>query len=217
MARHRSKVCRALAPAALCGLAVALSRVAGGVAFACGFGSHGLADRAGVRGARTARHSFVEADSVVDVKAKVAAIAHTVDVEEFYKETISGEGGAPLGIERDLICKEFGDGDFKGAGDHATAFSTLKSIMAAGGPAAGEDDGAGWLWLVATMEKDGTLTLALRKHSGELKGKRPLLVAKEGATDEMWEKLNWSVVRRRLNEVVGRPVIRTKKRQEEIQ
>ena len=41
-----------------------------------------------------------------------------VNVEEFYTETISGAGGAPKGLERDLITKFFGNGDFHGRGDH---------------------------------------------------------------------------------------------------
>lgn len=41
-----------------------------------------------------------------------------VDVEAFYEETISGDGGPPKGLERDLITKFFGDGDFHGHGDH---------------------------------------------------------------------------------------------------
>ena len=48
-----------------------------------------------------------------------------MDVEAFYAETITGSGGAPQGLERDLITRFFGDGDFHGHGDHE-ARSSLK-------------------------------------------------------------------------------------------
>lgn len=41
-----------------------------------------------------------------------------INVEDFYTETVSGAGGPPKGLERDLITKFFGDGDFHGHGDH---------------------------------------------------------------------------------------------------
>ena len=50
--------------------------------------------------------------------SKKKAVWAPVDVEAFYDETISGKGGAPVGLERDLITKFFGDGDFHGLGDH---------------------------------------------------------------------------------------------------
>ena len=41
-----------------------------------------------------------------------------INVDDFYTETVSGAGGPPKGLERDLITKFFGDGDFHGHGDH---------------------------------------------------------------------------------------------------
>ncbi len=54
----------------------------------------------------------------VKFMTKKKAMYGDVNVEEFYTETISGAGGAPKGLERDLITKFFGNGDFHGRGDH---------------------------------------------------------------------------------------------------
>ncbi|CAE8584178.1 unnamed protein product, partial [Polarella glacialis] len=68
-------------------------------------------------GSRNSEHSTVALSAVKFVGKKVATYSE-VDVDTFYKETISGAGGAPVGIERDLITKFFGDGDFAGQGNH---------------------------------------------------------------------------------------------------
>ncbi|CAK0878453.1 unnamed protein product [Prorocentrum cordatum] len=113
------------------------------------------------------------------------------------RETISGVGGNPIGIERDLITKFFGDGDHFGSGDHAAAFETLKEQMRNGEPIVGEDDGKGWIWLVADNDRVESLSLELRKSTPV--GLRPLVVAKQDDVDGMFDKLNWKVARRPLH------------------
>jgi len=124
-----------------------------------------------------------------------------VNVEEFYTETISGAGGAPKGLERDLITKFFGNGDFHGRGDHEVAFQNFRESMEKGEPIVGDDDGSGWIWAVAGLTVENGLTLELRKSTPL--GMRALLVAKQDKVAEMFDTLNWKVVRRRMNEVLG--------------
>ena len=54
----------------------------------------------------------------VKFMTKKTASYADINVEDFYTETVSGAGGPPKGLERDLITKFFGDGDFHGHGDH---------------------------------------------------------------------------------------------------
>lgn len=131
---------------------------------------------------------------------KKAITYSDVDVEQFYAESINGTGGAPLGIERDLITQYFGNGDVLGNGDHTAALQTLKERMAQGDDFVGEDDGKGWIWLVADVQMSG-LTLELRKSTPL--GKRPLFVAKQDNVDELFEKVNWKLARHRINEILG--------------
>eukprot|EP00930_Biecheleria_cincta_P008595 TRINITY_DN110092_c0_g1_i1.p1 TRINITY_DN110092_c0_g1~~TRINITY_DN110092_c0_g1_i1.p1 ORF type:complete len:250 (+),score=41.66 TRINITY_DN110092_c0_g1_i1:53-751(+) len=131
--------------------------------------------------------------------SKEAPTYAPVDVQKFYEETISGSGGAPRGIERDLITKEFG-GDVAGRGDHAASLQALRARMEEGTSFEGEDDGSGWIWLVADLTLDG-LTLDLQKKTPY--GQRPLLVARQDKVGELFDKVNWNVARRRLNELLG--------------
>ncbi|CAK0878454.1 unnamed protein product [Prorocentrum cordatum] len=133
---------------------------------------------------------------IIRKKAKLADITDD-DIQSFYEETISGVGGNPIGIERDLITKFFGDGDHFGSGDHAAAFETLKEQMRNGEPIVGEDDGKGWIWLVADNDRVESLSLELRKSTPV--GLRPLVVAKQDDVDGMFDKLNWKVARRPLH------------------
>mmetsp|Transcript_39878 Transcript_39878/g.89439 ORF Transcript_39878/g.89439 Transcript_39878/m.89439 type:complete len:240 (+) Transcript_39878:27-746(+) len=121
-------------------------------------------------------------------------------IEDFYTETISGEGGKPSGILRDMISMSTGNGDVLGVGDHEAGFKALKSKMIKG-EHSGEDDGSGWIWLVADQDKNGLLSLDVMKELP--RGKRPIAVAKDGEVEEMFQQLNWVVCRRRLNEVLG--------------
>mmetsp|Transcript_5122 Transcript_5122/g.8944 ORF Transcript_5122/g.8944 Transcript_5122/m.8944 type:complete len:236 (-) Transcript_5122:29-736(-) len=121
-------------------------------------------------------------------------------VEDFYAETISGDGGPPSGILRDMISMSTGHGDVLGVGDHEAGFEALKSKMV-NGEHSGADDGSGWVWLVADQDKNGLLSLDVMKELP--RGKRPIAVAKDGEVQDMFQQLNWVVCRRRLNEVLG--------------
>ena len=56
----------------------------------------------------------------------VCAFVHETVRPRFYLDTVGGDGGPPKGLERDLITKCFGNGDFHGRGDHEAAFQTFK-------------------------------------------------------------------------------------------
>eukprot|EP00435_Cladocopium_sp_Y103_P053598 s1516_g17.t1 len=144
--------------------------------------------------------SLMRRQAVKFMTKKKASYAD-INVEDFYTETVSGAGGPPKGLERDLITKFFGDGDFHGHGDHEGAFQNFRKCMEKGEPFVGEDDGSGWIWAVAGLTVENGLTLEIRKSTPL--GMRALLVAKESKVAEMFDTLNWKIVRRRLNEVLG--------------
>lgn len=64
--------------------------------------------------------------------------------------------------------------------------------MEKGEPIVG-DDGSGWIWAVAGLTVENGLTLELRKSTPL--GMRALLVAKQDKVAEMFDTLNWKVVR----------------------
>ena len=169
----------ALAAAAICALGACLTFADGGAA--------ARASRPSVRQAGPVARSAVK--FVSRKKAKYAP----VDVSQFYQETLGGDGGPPKGLERDLITKSFGDGDFHGRGDHDAAFETFKECMQKGEPFEGPDDGSGWIWAAADLSVEGGLHLELRRSTPV--GMRALMVAQADNVDEMFESLNWSTVR----------------------
>merc|ERR1719428_1018632 len=157
-------------------------------------------------------------------------------IEEFYQKTISGSGGMPpKGIIMDLVIKHFlGSFDantksftrtstykgpppqLPGKKDLPPAMELLKEQMKSpafvtkGGPALDEtekveDDGKGWVWLAADMTPGG---LALSLYNAVPYGKRPLLVAKKGEVDGMFDKVNWDVVLERVEITMGGPHIK---------
>ena len=65
--------------------------------------------------------------------------------------------------------------------------------MEKGEPFVGDDDGSGWIWAVAGLTVENGLTLELRKSTPL--GMRALLVAKQDKVAEMFDTLNWKVVR----------------------
>ena len=65
--------------------------------------------------------------------------------------------------------------------------------MEKGEPFVGEDDGSGWVWAVAGLTVENGLTLEIRKSTPL--GMRALLVAKESKVAEMFDTLNWKIVR----------------------
>ena len=68
--------------------------------------------------------------------------------------------------------------------------------MEKGEPFVGEDDGCGWIWAVAGLTVENGLTLEIRKSTPL--GMRALLVAKESKVAEMFDTLNWKIVRQEL-------------------
>lgn len=69
--------------------------------------------------------------------------------------------------------------------------------MEKGEPFVGEDDGSGWIWAVAGLTVENGLTLEIRKSTPL--GMRALLVAKESKVAEMFDTLNWKIVRQELS------------------
>merc|ERR1719305_737944 len=160
------------------------------------------------------------------------------DIQAFYAETISGSGGDPPKgtIVAELIVKffygEFTKQGFKrysglwkgpppgtiGKKDIKVGMESFKAQMknpmfvVKGGVGYGvdetqkvEDDGKGWVWLAAEMSPGG---LAVELFKSVPYGKRPLLVAKADNIDEMFEKVNWDLMDKRIDTTLGGPQIK---------
>jgi len=65
-----------------------------------------------------------------------------------------------------------------------------------------EDDGKGWVWLVADTSPGG---LKVDLFKSVPYGKRALLVAKQSNVDEMFDKVNWGIMDKRLDTILGKP------------
>merc|ERR1711870_138120 len=157
------------------------------------------------------------------------------DIEAFYAETISGSGGNPPKgtITAELIVKFF-YGDFTPQGfkrysglwkgpppgsigkkDIKVGMESLKAQMknpmfvskGGGGPGVDEtqkvvDDGKGWVWIAADMSPGG---LAIELFKSTPYGKRPLFCAKSSNVDEMFDKINWDLMDKRIDTTLGGP------------
>ncbi|CAK0865306.1 unnamed protein product, partial [Prorocentrum cordatum] len=124
------------------------------------------------------------------------------DIQAFYDETISGNGGDPPKgtIAAELIVKHF-------HGGHRRRQMKLGKNVVKGGPGSDEtqkvmDDGKGWVWLAADMSPGG---LAVQLYTSVPYGKRPLLVAKRSEVDTMFEKVNWDLMDKRIDTTMGGP------------
>jgi len=145
------------------------------------------------------------------------------DPADFYQKTIEGGKGGKPGPEmyflRDLITKSF-TGTYNDTSkafktyqyltgrtllpsleDHEKAFATMQDLFTKGEHFWGKDDladdeGQKWSWLVAVQQPDG---LWLRIYRRLNNGHRPLAVAKRGAEAELFQKVNWGTVRRRID------------------
>merc|ERR1712242_241266 len=160
------------------------------------------------------------------------------DIQAFYAETISGSGGDPPKgtITGELIVKHF-HGEFTPQGfkrysglwkgpppgtigkkDIAMGMAGLKEQMknpmfvTKGGIGYDvdetqkvEDDGKGWVWLAAEMSPGG---LAVELFKSVPYGKRALLVAKSSNVDEMFDKVNWDIMDKRIDTTLGGPQIK---------
>jgi len=160
------------------------------------------------------------------------------DIEAFYAETISGSGGDPPKgtIVAELIVKffhgEFTPQGFKrysglwkgpppgniGKKDIKIGIESLKAQMKApmfvtkGGIGYGVDetakvvdDGKGWVWIAAEMSPGG---LAIELFKSTPYGKRALFCAKSSNVDEMFSKINWDLMDKRIDTTLGGPQIK---------
>jgi len=134
-------------------------------------------------------------------------------IEEFFQETISGNGGPPPpGPVEDIVTEYFTwdgrprNGKYS-ADDRKVAFQTMKDQMrdqtwiTYGGPRQETvDDKKGWVWLAAEMTVVG---LCLQIYKSVPYGRRPLLVAKEKDVESMFEKVDWAKFEERLEVELG--------------
>lgn len=160
------------------------------------------------------------------------------DIQKFYEETISGSGGDPPkgNVVSEFVVKffhgEFTPQGFKrysgnwkgpppgtiGKKDIEMGIKGLKEqfknpmFVTKGGIGYGVDetkkvvdDGKGWVWLAAEMSPGG---LAIELFKSVPFGKRALLVAKQNNVDEMFAKVNWEVVTKRIDKTLGGPQIK---------
>mmetsp|Transcript_103393 Transcript_103393/g.321611 ORF Transcript_103393/g.321611 Transcript_103393/m.321611 type:complete len:227 (-) Transcript_103393:119-799(-) len=159
------------------------------------------------------------------------------DIEAFYAETITGGGGNPPKgtVTAELIVKHF-YGEFTPQGfkrysgmwmgpprgtignkDIAEGMKGLQEQMknpmyvTKGGVGYGVDetqkvvdDGKGWVWLAADMSPGG---LAVELFKSVPYGKRALLVAKQSNIDEMFTKVNWDLMNKRIDTTLGGPKV----------
>merc|ERR1719436_466473 len=162
------------------------------------------------------------------------------DIEAFYTETISGNGGDPPKgtITAELIVKFF-HGEFTNKGfirysgfwkgpppgtigkkDIAVGMAGLKdffekpdpAFISKGGVGYGvdetkkvADDGKGYIWLAAEMSPGG---LALETFRSTPYGKRALFCAKVDNVGEMFEKINWDIMNKRIDTTLGGPQVK---------
>lgn len=135
------------------------------------------------------------------------------NLDEFYAETISGEGGMPDGFIADLILKSYFGGrfgyknfiaisrDYTGPNkqpceaDYKSALETMKSEAKSGAHFMGSDDKLGWIWLGAKQRPDG---LWLYMDRAPPFGERALACFKADNIDEFFEKVDWHMLYIRL-------------------
>merc|ERR1712207_42408 len=67
------------------------------------------------------------------------------------------------------------------------------------------DDGKGWVWIAAEMSPGG---LAIELFKSVPFGKRALFVAKANNVDEMFEKINWDIMDKRIDTTLGGPQVK---------
>jgi len=142
------------------------------------------------------------------------------NLEEWYQEQLTGEGGSPDGFIRDLILKSF-YGPYKAKTgnpttgfflpdyvqytgergqpcdtDYETAFENLKANVKDNENYMLKDDGMGWTWLVAGQNPGGQF---LYTQKSPPFGERPLALIKQSDPDEFFEKVDWHRLYTRLH------------------
>jgi len=127
------------------------------------------------------------------------------NLDEWYEETISGKGGMPTNFMKDLVLRSFfGTFNSKGflvpsraftgangepsATDYEAAYETMKTNVKEGKHFLGENDGKGWIWLVAGQTPGG---LYLYMTKSPPYGERPLALIRENDIDEFFAKVDW--------------------------
>jgi len=68
-----------------------------------------------------------------------------------------------------------------------------------------EDDGKGYIWVAAEMSPGG---LALETFKSTPYGKRALFCAKQDNVAEMFDKINWDIMDKRIDTTLGGPQIK---------
>ena len=148
------------------------------------------------------------------------------DIQAWYQETIKGSGGPPEGAIKEYILKWFwpasdpftGPGKAPGKKDYTRVFEILKDCFRQGpafqrgsasagfGSVTGETsgvDGSPYTWLVGSMTPGGMFLQVTREFPGGL-GVRPLAVCKIGQEEELWSKIDWKLVNKRLDITAGK-------------
>jgi len=140
------------------------------------------------------------------------------NLDEWYKDTISGKGGKPTGFMKDLILRSFYgtwhprrvnswfkmSRDYTGPNkqpsetDHEQALENLKTNLRENKNWMGQDDGKGWFWLACTQTPIG-LNLYVTKSPPY--GERPLALIREDNIDEFFDKVNWYMLFVRLHKM----------------
>jgi hypothetical protein len=134
------------------------------------------------------------------------------NLEEWYQEQLTGEGGSPDGFIRDLILKSFyapfnsnvnvpkeggwvpkfvmytGEHGLPCDTDYETAFENMKANIKENKNYMLKDDGTGWTWIVAGQNPGG---LFLYTQKSPPFGERPLALIKQSDPDEFFEKIDW--------------------------
>merc|ERR1712060_320227 len=142
------------------------------------------------------------------------------DIQAFYAETISGGGGDPPkgAIVSELIVKFF-HGEFtpqgfkrysglwKGPPPGTIGKKDIKIGIGYGVDETAKvvDDGKGWVWIAAEMSPGG---LAIELFKSTPYGKRALFCAKSSNVDEMFDKINWGLMDKRIDTTLGGPQIK---------
>jgi len=148
------------------------------------------------------------------------------DIEGWIAEVQSGGGGQPEGAMKEYIMKWFwpAKDPFTGMGgaapgkkDHKKVFQILQDAVKLGpafdrgsssagfasvnGETSGVD-GSPYTWLCGSMTPGGMFLFVTREFPGG-KGVRPLLACKIGEEEQLWSKVNWNVVNKRLDITAG--------------
>lgn len=135
------------------------------------------------------------------------------NLDEYYQETIMGDGGKPQGFMMELVLRSFfgswdgkdksyqmsydytGDDHQPGPADFEMAWQTLKKSVIEGQNFETEDDGNGWYWLVIRQTWGG---LQLYLAASPPFGDRPIALIKKSNPEEFFQKVDWPRLNARM-------------------